>query len=182
MRLFIAITLSDPIKQALQDLQTPFRLRRQRGNFTSFNNLHLTLVFIGECSIQETEVIESILEEVKGLPFELTLGELGNFIKRDGEIWWVGVKPNPHLNKLQANITKVLRENDISFEDKKYVPHLTLVRNYKASTQETLLLSQSKPLSFKVNSFSLMKSERFHDELQYTEIAAFNLNPDEKVL
>jgi 2'-5' RNA ligase len=182
MRLFIAITLSETIKLALQDLQTPFRLRRQRGNFTTFNNLHLTLVFIGECSIQETEVIESILEEVKGLPFELTLGELGNFIKRDGEIWWVGIKPNPYLNKLQANITKVLRENDISFEDKKYVPHLTLVRNYKASTQETLLLSQSKPLSFKVNSFSLMKSERFHDELQYTEIAAFNLNPDEKVL
>jgi 2'-5' RNA ligase len=182
MRLFIAITLSETIKQALQDLQTPFRLRRQRGNFTTFNNLHLTLVFIGECSIQETEFIESILEEVKGHPFELTLGELGLFIKKDGEIRWVGIRHNPLLTKLQASITQALRENEISFEDRKYVPHLTLVRNYRASTQESFLLSQSKPLSFKVNSFSLMKSERNHDELQYTEIAAFNLNPDEKAL
>jgi RNA 2',3'-cyclic 3'-phosphodiesterase len=183
MRLFIAITLSESIKTELQKAQHSFRLNKQRGNFTSFNNLHLTLVFIGESSLKECEAIEATLEEITSEPFELTLGELGCFNRKDGEIWWVGIKPNESLMKLQKQIRSQFRKNNIPFEDIKYVPHITLVRNYRAIHQdEPLRLSLIEAHHFKVTSFSLMKSERIHEELQYTEVSRFTLKPLEEVL
>ena len=48
MRLFIAINLSDDMKAALLDLQNDLYDRGVRGRYTTEENLHLTLAFIGE--------------------------------------------------------------------------------------------------------------------------------------
>ena len=48
MRLFIAITLSDAMKDALIDVQNTMYEHGVRGNYTKEENLHLTLAFIGE--------------------------------------------------------------------------------------------------------------------------------------
>lgn len=171
MRCFIAIPLDHKIRSVLESAQTPFRLNRQRGNFTAYDNFHLTLVFNGELDQQEIDQISQILEDLDTLPFELTLGDLGCFNRRDGEIWWVGVKATSALLKLQAQLVSALREAQIPFEDQRYVPHLTLVRNYKARQEnKTITLPKIDPLSMSVTRVSLMKSERIHDELRYTEI------------
>ena len=48
MRLFIAIPLSEKMKQSVADTQGAFRFRGVRGNYTPEENLHVTLAFIGE--------------------------------------------------------------------------------------------------------------------------------------
>ena len=48
MRLFIAINLSDEMKNSLISAQNTMYDRGIRGNFTSEENMHLTLAFIGE--------------------------------------------------------------------------------------------------------------------------------------
>ena len=48
MRLFIAIHLSQEIKETLIDLQNEWYDLGVRGNYSSEENLHLTLAFIGE--------------------------------------------------------------------------------------------------------------------------------------
>lgn len=48
MRLFIAINLSDAMKDALINTQCEMYDRGVRGNYTKEENLHLTLAFIGE--------------------------------------------------------------------------------------------------------------------------------------
>ena len=48
MRLFIAIPLSDTMKDALTAVQDEMYDNGVRGNFTSRENMHLTLAFIGE--------------------------------------------------------------------------------------------------------------------------------------
>ena len=50
MRLFIAIHLSQEIKETLIDLQNDWYDLGVRGNYSSEENLHLTLAFIGEYS------------------------------------------------------------------------------------------------------------------------------------
>lgn len=171
MRCFIAIPLDQSIKSVLQQAQAPFLLNRQRGNFTTVDNFHLTLVFNGELNQQELAQIKGILDELELQPFELTLSELGCFNRRDGEIWWVGVKATPPLMKLQAQLVSALRELELPFEDQRYVPHLTLVRNYKPRQDGTpIVLSRSEPISMIVKRVSLMKSQRIQDKLRYTEI------------
>ena len=176
MRLFIAITLNESCKTLLQNAQTPFRLNRLRGSFTSYENFHLTLVFIGECDVKTTQCIENALYEISSQPFELTLGELGCFTRKSEEIWWVGLKSNSRLMTLHKEICQRLKNYDIEFEDQKYIPHLTLVRNYRpVHTDQPIILPSLEPITIEVNSVSLMKSERLHDELKYTEIMRVEL-------
>lgn len=171
MRVFIAVTFPDLVKAELQNAQVPFRLNRQRGNFTSYDNFHLTLVFIGEATRQDLEVLEDAIESIEFKPFELKLGSLGSFPSKDGVIWWVGLQHDPRLFELQAQIVEALHKTGLSFEDKRYKPHVTLVRSFKpARPDQTLILPAVKPLTIPVMRISLMKSERIHDELTYTEI------------
>lgn len=48
MRLFIEINFNEDIIEDLVRLQAEFKRCRVAGNFTKPENLHLTLVFIGE--------------------------------------------------------------------------------------------------------------------------------------
>ena len=48
MRLFLAILLSDEMKDALIHTQNRWYDAGVRGNYTAEENLHLTLAFIGE--------------------------------------------------------------------------------------------------------------------------------------
>ena len=177
MRCFIAIPLDHQLKSVLEQAQIPFRLHRHRGNFTSLDNFHLTLAFNGELDQQQIAQIGLILEDLDFQPFELTLHELGCFNRKDGEIWWVGVKPTSHLLQLQSHLVSALRNAEIPFEDQRFVPHLTLVRNYKPR-QDTasIILPQIQPVSMIVRRISLMKSERIQGELRYTEIDWKDLN------
>lgn len=171
MRVFIAITFDETIKAELQNAQVPFRLNRQRGNFTSYDNFHLTLVFIGEATRQDLEVLEDVIESIEFDSFELKLGSLGSFPSKDGAVWWVGCQKEPKLFDLQSQIVAALRKTDLNFEDKRYKPHVTLVRSFKpARPDQTLVLPSVKPLTIPVKAISLMKSERIHDVLTYTEI------------
>ena len=48
MRLFIAINLSQEMRESLIDLQNDWYDSGVRGNYSPEENLHLTLAFIGE--------------------------------------------------------------------------------------------------------------------------------------
>ena len=48
MRLFVAICMSDGMKDALLDAQNALYDRGVRGRFTPEENMHLTLAFIGD--------------------------------------------------------------------------------------------------------------------------------------
>ena len=48
MRLFIAVVLSDEMKDALISIQNTMYDKGIRGNYTTEENMHLTLAFIGD--------------------------------------------------------------------------------------------------------------------------------------
>ena len=81
MRLFISINLSPEMKDALRDAQRAMYDRGVRGNFTSEENLHLTLAFIGE--FPNAEAVMDALSGVTFTPFELALDGIGRF----GDLW-----------------------------------------------------------------------------------------------
>ena len=62
MRLFIAVRLSDAMKDSLITMQHTLHDRGVRGNYTSEENLHLTLAFIGEYPDAET-VLDALASE-----------------------------------------------------------------------------------------------------------------------
>ncbi len=65
MRLFLAILLSDEMKDALIHTQNRWYDAGVRGNYTAEENLHLTLAFIGEYPDAEP-VLEALSESGAG--------------------------------------------------------------------------------------------------------------------
>ena len=65
MRLFVAINLSENIKNALLKAQSDLKNQGFYGNFTRRENMHLTLAFIGE-----TEKRFKAVDALKKISFE----------------------------------------------------------------------------------------------------------------
>ena len=71
MRLFLAIRLSDEMKDALLSVRSEMYDGGVRGSFTPEENLHLTLAFIGE--YPDADAVLAALSEVAFTPSYILL-------------------------------------------------------------------------------------------------------------
>ena len=62
MRLFIAISFDPPVLDALTAAQTSLKKNGVRGGFTARQNLHMTLVFLGE--VRDPRPVIAALERI----------------------------------------------------------------------------------------------------------------------
>ena len=172
MRLFIAINLNDEIKNTLMAAILELKKGASKGNFTHRENLHLTLVFLGELSEDRIVDIRSAMNQIKEKPFGLSLSGFGQFKRKSGDIHWVGIDQNPALLSLQKKLTTELQKVGFSLENREYSPHLTLGREVRLA-DPSVNIYNALPLSkeeMTVSRISLMKSERIEGKLAYSEI------------
>ncbi len=162
MRLFLAINLTDGMKDALAAAQDAMVDRGMRGNYTREENMHLTLAFIGE--YPDADPVLDALTTVSFTPFEIALEGLGCF----GDLWWAGLSESAPLTALVRRVRRALAENDIPFDRKRFSPHITLLR--KASGKMPGI--RIRPASMTVTAVSLMRSERGKNGMIYTELGA----------
>ena len=96
MRLFVAVLLSEPMRQALLDTMAQMRAQGARGNFTRKENLHVTLAFLGETDAQGCVRAKRALDACAAscAPIPLQLGQAGRFGARPP----AGVQPHPSRN------------------------------------------------------------------------------------
>ena len=162
MRLFVSINLSDKMKDALIAAQNELYDRGVRGNFTSEENMHLTVAFIGE--YPDAEPVLEALSGISFTPFEITLEGMGCF----GDLWWAGIRESAPLTAVVRRVRRALAENNIPFDRKRFHPHVTLLR--KASGKMPGV--QLRPASMTVDTISLMRSDRGKHGMIYTELGA----------
>ncbi len=162
MRLFIAIQLNEEMKDALIDLQNQMFEQGVRGNYTSEENLHLTLAFIGE--YPDPEAVLDAMQTVTFTPFPLTLSGFGNF----GNLWWAGLENSPALQAVVRRLRRALAEQAIPFDKKSFRPHITLLR--KASLAGGAPYVETNNAYMFVDKISLMRSDRGKHGMIYTEV------------
>ena len=178
MRLFIAINLSEEIKDYLTAAIQELKMKAVKGNFTHRGNLHLTLVFLGELGPDKLDAIKSAMNRVKGNPFRLSISGFGKFKRSGGDIHWVGVDRCDTLFHIQKQLSEELERAGFKLEDRAYSPHLTLGREVRlADPSENIYgaLADEK-LEIAVSRISLMISERINGKLTYSEIYGINLD------
>ena len=162
VRLFAALPLSTEVKNALLESITGLKKQGQ-GNFSRPENLHLTLAFVGE-----TERIDAAVEALSKLDaacFELCLSGSGCF----DHLLWAGIAHNPALESLAAQTQMLLREAGFVLEEREFIPHITLVRNYTPFDGETPQFAPAE-ICMTVTHLSLMRSEQIGGKLTYTEV------------
>ena len=100
MRLFIAICLDDETKNAVFAAEKEAE-KSAEGRFSLRENLHLTLVFIGET--ERKEDIEKIISEMDSPKFDIKINSIGTFEKG---IFFAGTEKSKSLSLLQGNLAE----------------------------------------------------------------------------
>ena len=166
MRLFIAVNFNDDTKNKLLTLRDELRSNSTKGNFTLFENIHLTLAFLGECNARQVETIKSVMDATSFKPFDLIIKRIGRFRRGSDDIWWAGVRENNILLDLHRNLTAELCAKGFQLDNRKYSPHITLGREIVTEASPR----QIEPFGETVSKIELMKSERIRGKLTYTAV------------
>ena len=174
MRLFIAIALTKNMKEALSETVAELRGAARRGRYTRPENLHLTLVFIGESNRIEDilEVMEEAADEAFAEPVKLTLTDAGVFRGRGGDLHWIGVENTPALKSLAKALEVGLRAAGFEIEKRRFLPHITIAREVVISNIPGDSAIIVRPASMVASCVTLMRSDRVDGGQVYTEIAS----------
>ena len=171
MRLFIAINFDNETKAALIDCQN--RLRRLGGgNFSTPDNLHLTLAFLGEVQENRLEELKALMDGISVPKLRLCFSKLGCFRgkgERGDELWWIGAEEAKALLRLQKELIDALLEAGFEPDAKAFKPHITLARRMDLGRVEKDKILK-RPIITEVSRVSLMLSHRPGGVLTYTEL------------
>ena len=173
MRLFIACNFPHHVRQFLVEQQNLIKTVCTKGRFTKEENLHLTLIFLGEVAEEDLPSITTILDRVKTAPFSITFNELGSFKRRDGDIWWMGISPNPPLQSLHKNLFEELVQAGFNLDARPFTPHITLARGVRLHQQVEGI---TETLTARVHRISLMQTVHVLGRLSYIELHGKNLS------
>ena len=176
MRAFVAVF--PPPKVRKEALAWARRLPSDdRVRWTSPENVHLTLKFLGEVRAEALDDIRAALGEVcaEHAPFEAMLAELGAFPSaRRAKILWVGVGTgSDRLRYLAADIDDALAPLGFKREKRPYVPHLTIgrVRGRPANFD----LPSTREAGFRVRRAELTESTLAAEGAVYRTVEDFAL-------
>ena len=166
MRLFIAINLSEEMKESLMDIQDAMRDCGIYGRETVSENMHLTLAFIGD--FDDPDYVKRIINSIDIRPFDISLSGVGAF--RD--LWWVGIEDSPPLQAVVRKLRRALSNAGIPFDRKRFRPHITIIRRAEGDLADIsdVGLESHTDVSMTVDHISLMRSDRGKQGMVYTEL------------
>ena len=174
LRLFVAITLPTEIRDLIGSLQSGLPDAR----WIRRENLHLTLKFIGEIDNNLAEDIHYSLSSLNFKSFLLCLKGVNTFRSRKlARSIWVGIEPSSPLKVLQKKIESNLIKTNLTFETRKFTPHVTLARFKRTPVSRLVPYLESnagfQTSLFEINQVVLFRSHLAANGAVYEQLAAY---------
>ncbi len=187
MRLFIALDLDDDARTAIaaEQKRLAAALRgagRSAIRWVRPDQMHLTLVFLGEIDEARTEgVIAEIRENVLQAAFELVFEGIGVFPPRGAPtVLWVGTSSGAESAiALQTEMARRVARHGVPLETRPFQPHLTLGRwrgSRPADRQRVLTAAPGRIAALHVDHATLYHSHLSPAGSAYTALARANLS------
>lgn len=173
MRVFIGIEFDRDVKEYLHSIQSIIKPGIIKGDFTSLENFHLTIKYIGHVKEEEIEQLEDIIDEVceELHTFDIKINGIGSFEKKYSSIVWAGIlEGKQQLSQVFQKIERKTVSSGFSKEERKYRPHITLGKKIVFSPYSRTEYIPSYETSIPINKLTLFQSERIDDILTYTPI------------
>jgi 2'-5' RNA ligase len=183
-RTFIAVELAKPIREKIVDLQEELGRTGVEVKWTEPENLHVTLIFLGEVPDTELHAICRLVSDgVAGTgPFSLSVQAVGCFPHvRRPRVVWVGVGAGTQeLVKIHDDLEAPLFDLGYRTEDRKYTPHITLGRVKSAGPTDKLTAAIQKNAGWQggeqvVSEIHIMGSELTPNGPRYTVLGRAKL-------
>ena len=150
-RIFFALWPTEAEGRALAGWQTGLRCG---GRVMRPDTLHLTLLFLGNVAMQRVETLKLAVEEISGAGFELCLDEVRYWQHNHIVYAAPGVVPQA-LRQLVKELERLASAHEFQFEQRKYQPHITLLRNV-----QSCVLPEVSQLVWSVKEFVMVQSHQ----------------------
>ena len=169
MRVFIALLFSKNNKlQVFKQLKN--LANNYKGNYTSYNNLHLTLYYIGEVNNILLQKVKQCIKSIKSSSFVYKTSGMDCFkIRQNNCLVHLKIKNNSNLKELHDKVIVSLKNTGIKINIQKFTPHITLGRKVEINLAD-LKNIKTLPIELKANRISIMESKRNNGDLVYREI------------
>jgi 2'-5' RNA ligase len=171
LRLFFALWPDDATRAALMRLQT-----MMQGQMTRYENLHVTLAFLGQQPAALVPELKQILERLPRADMTLTLDRIGYFTRK--RIAWAGTHQAPeNLLTLQQQLADALARLGLATDTRNdFKPHVTLARD-AAPPPDTSFT----PIVWHIGRIALVKSETLSTGASYEVLASRPIDRDVRV-
>lgn len=172
MRLFLTVNMSDSVRDEIGQGIPDIHSHIGKGKWVPKENLHITMLFLGEVERGKLSIIEEVMEEaVDGMkPFHLVVEGLGTFPNpKRPNILWAGVKGDLNdLNRLYQQTIQAIDKTELPFDAKpRYTPHITLARKIEKWFTEEINLKTSQ---WEVSALELYESMFSSDGVKYRRV------------
>lgn len=183
MRLFVAVHLSQEIRDGLASVQDRLRRAQADVSWVKPANLHISLKFLGETEPKRLESIGSELAEAarSAAPFSLAVAGVGTFGGRIPRVVWAAVREGAApLQALAGAVENGLACLGFPKERRGFTAHLTLGRLRSPRNADVLLSAiRDEPTEPQgtvfVQEFVLMQSQLDPRGSIYTALERFPL-------
>jgi 2'-5' RNA ligase len=183
LRLFIAIELPSEVRNSLYEIKNHIGLKLTNARWINPSNLHLTLQFLGECLLEQTEEIKGKLKKaVCGISsFSFDVGGFGGFpSNKRPRVFWISVtKGNEKILELQHSVVEALSSLGFKEEKKDFKSHITIARFRQPNDLEEVLRSETLLNFYReeilVDKIVLFQSQLSSKGANYTAIEKFFL-------
>jgi 2'-5' RNA ligase len=133
MRLFIAVDLERHILDQIEQLMASQKSTAPRARWLRGDQLHVTLLFLGEVAAEQVGAVGAKLTEVARAHTPLVLGvsAAGGFpTAARPRVLWLGLSGDTvALGALQRDLERALAQWVSSAESSAFQPHVTLARS-----------------------------------------------------
>lgn len=183
-RIFVAINLCEELKKELVSFQRKWP--KLPCKWVAQNNLHLTLVFLGNLSEQEVlDVIEGMKQITKRYePFSISFGTIcyGPPKRIPPSLIWIEGEKSEQFSELKKDLDNLLA-GKINFipEKREFLPHITLgrIRKFKwrrLNFANRLAIKQKVSFNVPIESIEVMESHLKRSGAKYRALKSISLD------
>ena len=170
MRSFLAIPATPDLVGFCRALQSGF----SGGRPVAAENLHVTLVFLGDTPEEQLAVLHVELERVRHPAFCIRFDGLGMF----GNTIHLAVAKNPSLQDLQTKTLQLARRVGIDVPRRRFRPHITILRGANPTLFKGFSGFLPDAPDMSVDRFALFSSTLTPQGSRYDRLTDYPLLPD----
>lgn len=136
MRLFVGLAVDEAVKETLERLTLRLRAKDDGLRWSTPDQWHVTLVFLGEVDDEERTRLVGELGKLRQLELSLKMERLGVF-ERTG-ILYAEVEVSAELLRLYEAVAAAVRRVGMEVEERPYRAHITLARSRNRDGKKTI--------------------------------------------
>ncbi|MDX1811704.1 MAG: RNA 2',3'-cyclic phosphodiesterase [Gammaproteobacteria bacterium] len=169
IRIFFSVTPDDDALSRIVKLQKEYSDSKCR--LIPPDNIHITLLFIGNVDPQLLDCIKSSADKVLQHSFKLKLNYVSQF-KRSGILWLGNKEDNENITELYDTLYANVSNCSVTLEKRRFKPHLTLARKFYSHVSQ----NDIPPITTRVSQFHLMQTIPYNNSVKYQIIKTWHLN------